>query len=136
MRLSRLDVIYITRASTTTDRGPSYVSIEAHGEVRLRFDRPYVCSHGLKLLCPLLALGPRKHVLCRHYFHIRQSGASDGIQVLPFQESAADSSGPEVDDLFGCVGDRLVDDYVREIQPAAGLQDSVDLNEAGVLIGC
>ena len=86
--------------------------------------------------CPLLAPCPRKHVLCRHYFHIRQSGASNGIQVLPFQESAADSSGPEVDDLFGCVGDRLVDDYVRDIQPAAGLQDSVDLNEAGILIRC
>ena len=103
---------------------------------RLRFDRPYVCSHGLELLCPLLARCPREHVLRRHYFHIRQPGANDGIQVLPFQESAADSSGPAIDDLFGCVGDRLVDDYVREIQPAAGFQHSVDLSEAGVLIGC
>jgi hypothetical protein len=85
------------------------VRIEASGMFRLRFDRPYVCSHGLELLCPLLARCPREHVLRRHYFHIPQTGAIDGIKVLSFQESATDSSGLEVNDLFGCVGDRLID---------------------------
>ena len=110
--------------------------VDAFWLVRLRFDRPYVCSHGLKLLCPLLAFCSREHVLRRHYFHIPQTGAIDGIQVLPLQESATDSSGPEVNDLFRCVRDRFIDDYVCEIQPAAGLQDPEDLNEAGKLIVC
>ena len=109
---------------------------EAYELVRLRFDRPYVRSHGLKLLCPLLALRSREHVFRRHYFHIRESGAIDGIQVLSLQESAADSSGPEVNDLFCRIGDRLIDNYVREIEPTAGFQDPEDLFETGVFIWC
>ena len=51
--------------------------------------------------CWALALSPCEHVFRGHYFHIRQSGAIDGIQILSLQESAADSSGPKVNDLFG-----------------------------------
>jgi hypothetical protein len=49
------------------------------------------------LLGPLAALGTIKHVFGGDQLHIYQAGTRDRIQVLSFQESAADSSGPEVD---------------------------------------
>ena len=55
-----------------------------------------ISAHGLELLGPLAALGAVEHVFGGDQLHIDQTGARDRIQVLSLQESAADSSGPEV----------------------------------------
>ena len=51
-----------------------------------------------------------------------QTGTHDGIQVLSFQESAADSSGPKIHIFFGAIGHLLVDNDVSQIQNSAGLE--------------
>jgi len=43
MRISGLEMIYITGASAITGEGPHWVRVDAFWLVRLRFDRPYVC---------------------------------------------------------------------------------------------
>jgi hypothetical protein len=79
MLRGRLVEIYITKASTVTGEGLVECESKRTRAVRSRFDRPYVRSHGFKLLRPRLAPCSREHVFCRHQFHIPETGAIDGI---------------------------------------------------------
>ena len=103
--------------------------------VSLRFSGPDICALGLEPVGVFFTRCPHEHVLGRYQFHIRQSGALDGVQVLSFQESAADSSGPEVHVLLGLVGHLFIGYDVGQIQASAGLQNPEYLLEHRVFIG-
>ncbi len=101
--------------------------ISADGIVLLWLYSPYVCSHGFELLGACFTPGSCEYVFSGNHFHFPQAGIVDSVQVLSFQESAADSSCPEVHFCLGAVGDRFVDHHVSQIQSATGLQDSENL---------
>jgi len=81
----------------------------------LGFSSPDVGAHGLKPVGVLFTRCPQEPVFGGYQFYICQAGARYGIQVLSLQESAADSSGPEVHVLLGPVGHRFVHNYVGQI---------------------
>ena len=56
-------------------------------------------------------------------------------RVLSLEESTGNSPGPEIDAIAGVLRDFRVDDDVGDLQPPAGLEDTVDLVEDGVLVG-
>jgi hypothetical protein len=58
--------------------------------------------------------GSRKHVDGGNQLHVREAGPLDGVQVLSLQESAADSSGPQVHVGLGAFGHLFVDHDVGQ----------------------
>ena len=89
--------------------------ISAYGIILLWLYSPYVCSHGFELLGACLTTGSCENVFSGSGFHFPQAGIVDSVQVLAFQESAADSSCPEVYFCLGAVGDQFVDYHVSQI---------------------
>lgn len=54
--------------------------------------------------------------------------------VLCFQQSACDSTGPEVDVAAALLADGLLDRHVCELDAPARLEHAVELGEDGVLV--
>ena len=66
---------------------------------------------------------------------IHQTDGFDDCPHLCFQQSAGNSTCPEVDLFLGCLRDRLLHDNVGDLEPAARLEDPSDLTEDRGLIG-
>ncbi len=62
-----------------------------------------------------LTLGPGEHVDCGNDIHVVHASAHGGVQILSLQESAADSSGPEVHILFDRVWHFFVSHNVGQV---------------------
>jgi hypothetical protein len=99
-----------------------------------RLAGPYVYPHGLKGLGIALSLRAGKYVHRGYQLHVSKAGLGNGLQVLSFQESPANSSRPEVHVGPGRVGHRTVHHNIREAEATAGPQDSEDLTEHLMLI--
>lgn len=99
-----------------------------------RLAGPYVHSQGLKGLGIALSLGAGKYVHRGHQLHVRKAGLGNGLQVLSFQESPANSSRPEVHVGPGRIGHRPVHHDIREAEATAGPQHPEDLTEYLMLI--
>ena len=76
---------------------------------RLPLHRSDVGAHGLECVGVGLAFRTQENVGCRDQLDVGETGLLDGIQVLSFQESAADSSSPKVHVGFGLVRKLFVD---------------------------
>ena len=73
----------------------------------------YVDAHGFKGSGVAFPFAAGKNILGRDQLNIYESGLRYRVHILSFQESAADSSSPEVDVGFGSIRNRLVHHDVR-----------------------
>jgi hypothetical protein len=81
-----------------------------------------------------LTLGSSEDVSGGDQFHIDKSSLLNGIQVLSLQESAANSSGPEVYVGFYSVWHHFMHHNVRQVKAATRLQYPKDLSKDLVLV--
>ena len=65
-----------------------------------------------------LPLGSGEDVGGRYQLHVHEAGLIDGVQVFSFQESAADSSGPQFHHFLGGIRYRLLGPSVHQLQTA------------------
>ena len=100
-----------------------------------RLPGPNFGAHCLEAVGVNFTLGPQEHVFGGYQLYIGQTGGLYGVQVLSLQESAADSSGPEIHVLLDRIGHRFVDHDVSQVQPSAGLQDPEHLIETRRFVG-
>jgi hypothetical protein len=77
---------------------------------------------------------PGENVGRGNQFNVYKASLLDGVQVLPFQESAANSSSPQINVGLGSVGDSLVDYDVGQVKTAARLQGAEDFRKHPVLV--
>jgi hypothetical protein len=85
----------------------------------LRLSRSNVDALDLVLVRFALTCGARERFPSPDNLHINEAGCPDGRDVLSFQESAADSGGPDRDVIAASLRDVLVHDDVRKLQPPA-----------------
>ena len=89
----------------------------------------------LELVGLALAAGARERLAPPHDLDVHESRPLNPLEVLSFQESAADSGGPDGDVLASGRRNILVHDDVGDLQPAAGTQRPEGLAEHAVLVG-
>ncbi len=66
-------------------------------------EAPNVDPEGLEGAGVALSLSPGEYVDRGHQFHVNETGLLYGVQILSLQESAPDSSGPQIYIRFGAV---------------------------------
>ena len=118
----------VTSCKTGQPKGPRA------GGTLTWFSGPNVGPQGLEGVGVGFPLGPGEDVGGGYQFHVRETGLLDSIQVLSFQESSADSSGPEVYICLGGIRDRFVHHDVGEIQTASRFQRPEYLIKCHVLV--
>src|SRR5262245_24160527 len=65
----------------------------------------------------------------------REAGRSKYVDHLCFQQSAGDSTGPQVDIAEAVLRQDFADDDVANLRPAAGLEHARDLGDRALLLG-
>lgn len=113
---------------------PGFSAGSAAALVLGRFPGPDVGAHSLKGMGVALSLGSSENVGGGHQLQVRETGLLDRIQVLSLQESAADSSCPQVHVGLGPVGHGLVHHDVGQVEAAAGFQHPEDFRKYPVLV--
>jgi hypothetical protein len=78
---------------------------------------------------------PGENIGGRNQFYVYKTSLLDGVQVLSLQESAADSSSPQINVGFGPVRHWLVDYDVGQVKTPPWLQGPEDFRKHPVLVG-
>lgn len=99
-----------------------------------RLSGPNVGPHSAKGVGVALTSGPCEDVKGGHQLNVYEPSSLDGVQVLSLQESAANSSRPQVHVGLGAIGHRLMQHDIRQIEPPAGLEGADNLGEDPVLV--
>jgi len=69
-----------------------------------------------------------------YQLHLDKTRLLYGIEILSFQESAANSSGPQGDVGFGGVWDRFMDHNIGQVEPSCRLQRPEDFGQHPVFV--
>jgi hypothetical protein len=91
-------------------------------------------SHSLEGMSIAFPSRTGKDISSGNQLDIYKASLLYGIQVLSLQESAANSSSPQINVSLGPVWDLLVDHYICQIKTAPQLQHPEDLREHPVLV--
>ncbi len=75
----------------------------------------------IELFCVGLVLRAGEDIHLLSPANVREAHVLQNPIPLCFQQSTGDSAGPEVDVVFGVLGDLLMDDDVGDLDAAAGL---------------
>ena len=67
--------------------------------------------------------------------HVGKSGLRERRDQLCFQQSAGDSTGPEIDILARVLRQLDAEHDVRDLYSASRFQDTLDLGDGGSLLG-
>jgi hypothetical protein len=100
----------------------------------LRLSGPDVGAHSLKGVGVAFPGRPGENIRRGNQLCIHQARLLDGIQVLSLQESAANSSSPQVNVGFGPIRDLLVDYNVRQVKTTPRLQGPENFRKHPVLV--